>query len=197
MPDRRVRRRERTRRSLLDAASELIATRGLEETRVEDITQAADLGKGAFYNYFDSKETLVSALLAEAVEKLDSLYLRAADQAPSFEERLRTVVRQHEAFFAANPAVLQLFHQVRGMLLRGAGTGRLQPIVRDYLIRVARRLGRDTDAPPKDEALDLAAALVGAVTGYHSFRIAAGLAPRMGAVERVLFKVAPGRSDPT
>jgi len=195
LPDRRVRRRERTRRSLLDAATELIATRGLEETRVEDVTQAADLGKGAFYNYFDSKETLVSALFSEAVERLDRLYLHDASHGSSFAERFRALVRQHEEFFAANPAVLQLFHQVRGVLLRGAGTGRLQPSVRDYLVRVARRLGRGAGEPPSDEDLDLAAALVGAVAGYHSFRVAAGLAPRKGTVERVLLEGVRPRSE--
>jgi AcrR family transcriptional regulator len=194
--DRRVRRRERTRRSLLDAASELIATRGLEDTRIEDVTQAADLGKGAFYNYFDSKETMVSTLLTEAVEKLDGLYLRDAGAPSSFEDRLRVVVRQHEAFFSANPAVLQLFHQVRGVLLRGAETGPLQPIVRDYLVRVAQRLGSAAGGPPSDEELDLAAVLIGAVTGYHSFRVAAGLVPHPGIVERVLFEAARVVPDP-
>lgn len=162
---------------------------------MEDVTQAADLGKGAFYNYFDSKETMVSALLSEAVEKLDGTYLSDAGAASSFEERLRMVVRQHEAFFVANPAALQLFHQVRGVLLRGTGTGQLQPTIRDYLTRVARRLGRDGTELPTEEELDLAAALVGAVTGYHSFRLAAGLAPHARTVERILMEGARVRPD--
>lgn len=194
MADRRIRRRERTRRSLLDAASELIATRGLDQTRVEDVTQAADLGKGAFYNYFDSKEALVAALLTEAVQELDSVYLRDVPRAPSAEQRLRLVVRQHEALFTARPVVLQLFHQVRGLLLRRPGDGSLQAIVRDYLERVARRLGGEPEVVPSEEDLDRVAAVIGTVTGYHSFRIAAGLAPRAGTVEHLI--VDGARRDP-
>ncbi|MCL4819917.1 MAG: TetR/AcrR family transcriptional regulator [Vicinamibacteria bacterium] len=178
-PDRRGRRREKTRRALLDAALELIASRGLESTRVEDVTEAADLGKGAFYNYFDSKEALVATLLADAVRDLDEGFLGAAITG-SQNARLRAVVRQHEAYFAARPAALTLFHQVRGLLLRGSAQDRLRPVVRDYLARVATCL--EPAEPPSDDGLDRAAAVIGAVTGYHSFRIASGLAERKGTV---------------
>jgi AcrR family transcriptional regulator len=181
-PDRRGRRREKTRRALLEAALALIASRGLESTRIEDVTEAADLGKGAFYNYFDSKEALVAALLADAVRELDQEFL--AEISGSEAERLRAVVRQHEAYFAARPAALTLFHQVRGLLLRGSAQGHLRPVVRDYLARVASRL--EPGRPESDEGLDRAAAVIGAVTGYHSFRIAGGLAERAGTVAWLL-----------
>lgn len=66
-PDRHTRRREQTRRRLLDAARVLFARQGLENTRINEITDEADVGFGSFYNHFDSKEAIVEAVVAEAV----------------------------------------------------------------------------------------------------------------------------------
>jgi len=66
-PDRHTRRREQTRRQLLDAARALFARQGVENTRINEITEAADVGFGSFYNHFDSKEAIVEAVVGEAV----------------------------------------------------------------------------------------------------------------------------------
>lgn len=163
----------------------MIATRGLEATRVEDVTHTADLGKGAFYNYFASKDALFAALLSEAVEQLDRTYLSDVALETSRAERVKQLCRRHEAFFAANPVSLLLLHQLRSLLLRGGGQGGLAAIFRGYLSRVASLLEGGAAAPSQD-AVDQAATLVGAITGYHSFRIAAGLQPTHGAVEQLL-----------
>ncbi len=52
---RRERKRIATRELLFRSAMQLFAERGFFETTVEDITQAADVGKGTFFNYFRSK----------------------------------------------------------------------------------------------------------------------------------------------
>ena len=70
MNDRRQRKKETTRKALLDAAIALMAERGLYATRIEDITERADLGKGAFYNYFLSKDALVAALAKAGLNAL-------------------------------------------------------------------------------------------------------------------------------
>jgi AcrR family transcriptional regulator len=66
-PNRRDRRREATRRALIDAARRLFASQGVDNTRINEITDAADVGFGSFYNHFDSKDAIVEAVLAEAV----------------------------------------------------------------------------------------------------------------------------------
>ena len=65
--DRHTRRRERTRRKLLDAAKALFARQGVENTRINEITDEADVGFGSFYNHFESKEAIVEAVLGEEV----------------------------------------------------------------------------------------------------------------------------------
>jgi AcrR family transcriptional regulator len=61
-PTRRERRRAETRQRLLMAALRLFRQRGFAATTVEQITEAADLGKGTFFNYFPSKEHILGAL---------------------------------------------------------------------------------------------------------------------------------------
>lgn len=150
------------------------------------MTDAADLGKGAFYNYFASKDALFAALLSEALDLLDASYLGDLPGTASYPERVRELCRRHETFFRAHPVYLLLIHQARGLLLRsGDEQADLAAVFRRYLSRVAMRL-QGGAAAPTDEAVDLASALVGAITGYHSFRIAAGLAPTTDAVEHLL-----------
>ena len=62
LPGRRERKRTETRQRIFRAAMELFAERGFFDTTVEDITEAADVGKGTFFNYFPSKEHVLGVL---------------------------------------------------------------------------------------------------------------------------------------
>ena len=45
----------------------LFAGQGVDNTRINEITDDADVGFGSFYNHFDRKEAIVEAVLAETV----------------------------------------------------------------------------------------------------------------------------------
>jgi AcrR family transcriptional regulator len=64
-PGRRQRRREETSEKLFLAAMELFSHKGFAQTTVEEITQAADVGKGTFFNYFPSKEHVLGYLVGK------------------------------------------------------------------------------------------------------------------------------------
>ena len=68
---RRERHRAETRERLFEAALKLFAERGYLETTVEDITEAADVGKGTFFNYFPTKEHVLATLGAERVAAVE------------------------------------------------------------------------------------------------------------------------------
>lgn len=51
-----------TRKRLVAAAKDLICTKGLSNTSVEEITQACGVSKGTFYTYFKRKEDVVLEL---------------------------------------------------------------------------------------------------------------------------------------
>ncbi|MGE3508417.1 MAG: TetR/AcrR family transcriptional regulator [Vicinamibacterales bacterium] len=62
---RRDRRRLETFERLVAAAREELFNRDLSQIAVEDITNAADVGKGTFFNYFASKEQVTTGMLVE------------------------------------------------------------------------------------------------------------------------------------
>jgi AcrR family transcriptional regulator len=68
---RRERRSAETRERLFRAALRLFAQKGFAETTVEDITEAADVGKGTFFNYFPSKDHVLLAFSDMQLEKLE------------------------------------------------------------------------------------------------------------------------------
>ncbi len=61
------RRKQRTRAALIHAAQAFIAA-GKLNAPVLEITQAADVGMGSFYNHFDSKEELFEAAVADVLD---------------------------------------------------------------------------------------------------------------------------------
>ena len=70
--DRRHRRSLETRERLFRAALEMFAQKGFGETTVEDITNAADVGKGTFFNYFPSKDHILLAFVEMQLAKLEA-----------------------------------------------------------------------------------------------------------------------------
>ncbi len=70
--DRRSRRSAELRERLFHAALALFAQKGFAETTVEDITNAADVGKGTFFNYFPSKDHILLAFGDMQLAKLQS-----------------------------------------------------------------------------------------------------------------------------
>jgi AcrR family transcriptional regulator len=63
------RRKARTRQALIDAAIGLIARGRGERASIQEITEAADIGFGSFYNHFESKDELFRAASNEALER--------------------------------------------------------------------------------------------------------------------------------
>lgn len=59
---RRERRAAETRLRLFRCALQLVAERGFPNVTVEDITEAADVGKGTFFNYFESKDQVLGVM---------------------------------------------------------------------------------------------------------------------------------------
>jgi AcrR family transcriptional regulator len=87
--------KQRTRAALIAAAKHFIAV-GRVDAPVLEITQAADIGMGSFYNHFDSKEELFEAALDELFERFGVTLDRlrpAADPAETFARSFRLTAR--------------------------------------------------------------------------------------------------------
>ena len=91
---RRERRAAETRVRLFRSALKLIAERGLANVTVEDITEAADVGKGTFFNYFASKDHVLGVMAEIQLSKGREAAAKAAEGRQSIRMVLRHLVRR-------------------------------------------------------------------------------------------------------
>src|SRR5271168_3186301 len=88
---RRERRGEEIRERLFRAALDLFSKKGFAETTVGDITEAADVGKGTFFNYFPSKDHILLAFGEMQLAKLETAVAEARESQQSMPEFLRSL----------------------------------------------------------------------------------------------------------
>src|SRR5579872_578980 len=92
------RRKAQTRAALIHAAQGFIAA-GNPNVPIQEITQAADVGLGSFYNHFQSKEELFEAAVGQVLEVLGSLLDQVTagipDPAQIFAQSFRLLGRWH------------------------------------------------------------------------------------------------------
>jgi AcrR family transcriptional regulator len=68
-PNRMERRRLETRSKLLKATLKLVIKKGIEKTTLDDITEAADLGRRTFYYHFSGKDECIQAAAASIYKR--------------------------------------------------------------------------------------------------------------------------------
>jgi AcrR family transcriptional regulator len=132
------RRKMRTRAALVRAAQTFVAA-GKLNVPVLEITQAADVGMGSFYNHFDSKEELFQAAVNEVLDELgailDKLTVEGEDPAETFARSFRLVGR----LFRWRPEMCRVLLNA-GLTLISADRGLAPRALRD--IDAATREGR-------------------------------------------------------
>jgi AcrR family transcriptional regulator len=121
--DRRSRRSAETRERLFVAAVRLFAEKGFAETTVEDITNAADVGKGTFFNYFPSKEHILIGFSETQLGRMEQFVEMARNGKEPIREYFRILSQQITAGQAKKPEM------VRALLQANLSS----PMVRDVM----------------------------------------------------------------
>ncbi|MCK5693371.1 MAG: helix-turn-helix transcriptional regulator, partial [Bacteroidales bacterium] len=62
--------RESRRQQIMDAALELFASEGYSHCSISQLAAHAGISKGLMYNYFDSKEALLVAIIEEGMQDI-------------------------------------------------------------------------------------------------------------------------------
>lgn len=100
---------EAKRRAIVDAAAELFAARPYHEVRLDDVAEAARVGKGTLYVYFKSKEDLYESLILEGFDQLmQRISARVSQEHEGAWETLSLVVRELVAWGKRFPHFFQL-----------------------------------------------------------------------------------------
>ena len=176
---RREHRKHLTRRELLAAGRRLFGEQGLYESRIEDLARNAGIAKGTLYGYFASKEKLMEAVVTAGFSELLGHVDRAMHDAHSPRDAIGRCIQAHIEFFDANPDLMRIFHQVRGLLKFKLPEGRpLRRVLSHYLDRLAHSLAVSLSPNQRlDEKSALATVVFGAVSGFTSTHAALNGAP--------------------
>lgn len=151
------RRKALTRQKLIDAARALLASNTEAGASIQDITDAADVGFGSFYNHFSSKAELFEAAVAEVLEELgrllDGLSSDVDDPAVAFAQSVRLTMR----LAVARPETAQVLVR-HGMAYIDADEGLAPRALRD--IKAGSASGRFQVGDPRLALATTAGALL-------------------------------------
>lgn len=158
---RRERKKQQTHDMLRATALKLFAEKGFRETRVSDITEAADVSEATFFRYFSSKEDVVLGGLMGPIDGV----IRALGERPVEEKPLAAclaVMGTPESFSLVPGAdeieAIQLLAQSRSL------TGQFLWHIAHVSGRLASDFARRLDQPESSlEPQLLASAVIGAL----------------------------------
>jgi AcrR family transcriptional regulator len=163
---RRARHRAETRERLFRAALGLFAERGFLRTTVQDITEAADVGKGTFFSYFPTKEHILAeygggylAVMKDALEEARASTGPIMDVLEKLATKSVRQINENDALLRAIYAAHASCESVRGQLKQRVQSCRH---VLAEIIELGQKRGeirRDTSA------LDLARRMHGLLMG--------------------------------
>lgn len=171
---RQQRRTSITRQKLLDSARRVFAEKGLDMTRIDDITEGADLGKGTFYYHFETKGNLIHELIQTMLEDLAAEVERQCEGVSELQPLLDAMIRAHVAFFSERWEDFVLYYQGRADLTLIEGYSGIDAPFLTYLESIESLLGRVIAHPLPAPALRrIACAVAGFVSGYYSFAVIA------------------------
>jgi len=174
----RERKRAALEKKLVDVAIDLYLERGYRETRIEDITAAADVSRRTFFHYFAAKEEIVSGWFAHQGECLREAFLaRPADEPvwDALRESFRTLYLTYGVDEERMQGLRRLIYTEPALYAkkfdwyRGAAEA-LVPVVQ-------RRLGRTADARFNANVI-VRAALAAHDVGAEAWAVAGGRSKR-------------------
>lgn len=184
---RREHKKHVTRRELLAAGRRLFGEKGLYESSIEDLSRLAGVAKGTLYGYFASKEELVEAVVTSGFSELLGHSQHAVQCAETYADVVTRLAEAHLEFFAANPDLMRVFHQVRGLLKFRRPEGvRLRSVLARHLAGIEQLLAIHYPArhPGQGELRETASLLFGAVSGIVSTRASLAGSNRGGRMPR-------------
>jgi AcrR family transcriptional regulator len=108
--------KELTRRSLLDAAFEVIAEAGTAEVPLGEIALAAGVGRTTFYDYFDDRDDVIASLVEEKLPDVISELIESVSDDLATTERLARLASATVEFVATDRVFGVILHREAGRM---------------------------------------------------------------------------------
>lgn len=94
--------------SIREAATRVIARKGLAGASMQEIADEANVAKGTLYLYFRNQQELLDAAIDQALMELLATLEQALESDGNFEDRLKMLIRRQLEFFASNHDLFQI-----------------------------------------------------------------------------------------
>jgi AcrR family transcriptional regulator len=123
---------------LLSAAEAVFVERGLDDAKVEDITERAGRSKGSFYLHFHSKEEAFKHVVEGMIARLSAFLDREAERDLS---AIHTLDDLFGVWIASGVEMFEFVWQNRGVMrlvLRGGGSASYSHLMEEFAGRVQR-----------------------------------------------------------
>lgn len=174
--DRRTRKRLATRQAISDAATRLFIERGFDNVTIDEIAEAADVGRKTVFNHFPRKEDMFFDLNDRGREDLEQAIL-SRKAGTSLIETLRSFA--HQSVLERRPYVRFLPGSeqfVGAVMASNALMARARAIRDEFADLLSAALAQAVGRPPDDPAANLASSLfvatwvVAAMQAYRAFQ---------------------------
>lgn len=123
MPGKREIQKENRREEILRSAMDLFSKKGFELTTVEDITRAAHVAKGTFYNFFAKKEDVLLYFLDTEFSKSRKEIQRKISLTSTIAEKIELLIATYIKYIFPNKEFSAVLIKERVMNL-GTGSNR-------------------------------------------------------------------------
>ncbi len=167
--------RQQSRKKIVNTALELFAKQGFHATSISQIAKQAGVSKGLMYNYFDTKEELLMAIVVDAMEEGQGFFAQIMEAKPG-KERLRLMLEmtfhyvvenyEHQKLLASLALQMDQFPEI-GELIRQKYT--------NYIPMLAEELRIAGHPQPEKHAWMLSAIMDGIGLQYVVLGIATPL----------------------
>lgn len=196
LPPLRERKKDATRRALVQAADRRFHRQGFEATTIDEICADADVGRRTLFRYFPDKESLAFPHRAERLEAFTAL-LQSAPAGESPFASLRRIAHVLAREYAANRE--RMVAQNRLVQSSPALIAREHEIDRDWEIAMAQTFRRRFEGSPEADlqARMLAGAAIGLIRATLRYWFEHEGCPDLGRLgEQALDSLQAGFSGP-
>lgn len=121
--ERKEREKQQRLDTILKAAEQVFAEKGIASATVNDVAMSAELGKGTLYLYFTGKDDIIMALCHTAILDLQRAFEKATASHKTGLKKLRALGEAYFDFCKSQPIKYQLIN-----------TYRVQPITQNSMV---------------------------------------------------------------
>ena len=180
--ERKEREKAERRRSILDAARDLIGEKAFEEITMDDIARELELSRATLYLYFSNKSEIYITLLTDGMQALLEAYHQALTASGISDpwEKMRAMAVAFFQFYAENHRYFDLLVNKSEQLVSDSSpeaTARFHDVGHSLIVPIAEvyqegiRSGQFADHPPDKMAYMLRAVAIGVAVGFREGKL--------------------------